>query len=81
MATMKKVEYPQLKTYIAQFGWDTKTMMLMLGYNVSNKFQFINLETGRIFNLTFETPEDAHEWLKSVATIHEEDIICTTYVP
>lgn len=81
MASVEKINYPHLKTYIVKIGWETKAMMLMLGYNVNNKFQFVNLETGRILNLTFETPKDAYDWLKSVATICEEDVICTTYVP
>lgn len=81
MASMAKMDYPSVKTYIAKFSWNNKPMMLMLGYNVDNKFQFIDLETGRIMNLSFETVEDAEEWLNIHSEILERDIICQTYVP
>ena len=81
MASMTKIDYPSVKTYIAKFSWNNKPMMLMLGYNVDNKFQFIDLETGRIMNLSFETVEDAEEWLNTHSEVLERDVICQTYVP
>lgn len=81
MASMTKIDYPSVKTYIAKFSWNNKALMLMLGYNVDNKFQFIDLETGRIMNLSFETVGDAEEWLNTHSEILERDVICQTYVP
>lgn len=81
MASMTKIDYPSVKTYIAKFSWNNKPMMLMLGYNIDNKFQFIDLETGRIMNLSFETVEDAEEWLNTHSEVLERDVICQTYVP
>ncbi len=78
---MTKINYPSVKTYIAKFSWNNKPLMLMLGYNVDNKFQFIDLEIGRIMNLSFETVEDAEEWLNTHSEILERNVICQTYVP
>lgn len=81
MASMTKIDYPSVKNYITKFSWSNKALMLMLGYNIDNKFQFINLETGQIMNLIFETVEDAEEWLNTHSEILEKDVICQTYVP
>lgn len=81
MASMTKIDYPRVKNYIAQFSWNEEPLMLLLGYDINNKFQFIDLNTGRIMNLTFDTVEDAESWLGSVAEILERDAICQTYVP
>lgn len=78
---MTKVNYPNVKTYIVQFIWNKNPLMLKLGYNVNNKFQFIDLKTGQIMNLTFETVEDAEGWLNTHSEILERDIICQTYIP
>lgn len=81
MASMTKIDYPSVKNYIAKFSWSNKPLMLMLGYNVDNRFQFINLETGRIMNLSFNTVKDAEKWLNTHSEIFERNIICQTYVP
>lgn len=81
MASMTKIDYPSVKNYITKFSWSNKALMLMLGYNIDNKFQFINLETGQIMNLIFETVEDAEEWLNTHSEVLEKDAICQTYVP
>lgn len=81
MASMTKIDYPSVKNYIVKFSWSNKALMLMLGYNIDNKFQFINLETGQIMNLIFETVEDAEEWLNTHSEVLEKDAICQTYVP
>ena len=81
MAEMNKINYPSVKTYIAQMRWKTKPVMLMLGYDVNNRFQFIDLNTGRIMNLNFKTVDDAEQWLKVTGQILEKDTICQTYVP
>lgn len=81
MASMTKIDYLRVRNYIAQFTWHKEPLMLLLGYNVDNKFQFVDLAAGRIMNLTFETVEDAEKWLGSVAEILERDAICQTYVP
>lgn len=81
MASMTKINYPSVKNYIAKFSWSNTALMLMLGYNVDNKFQFINLETGQIMNLIFETVEDAEEWLNTHSDVLERNAICQTYVP
>ena len=36
--------------YKVRFKYENKTFNLLLGYNVNFKFQFINLDTGRILN-------------------------------
>lgn len=79
MASMTKIDYPRVKTYIAKFSWSNTA--LMLGYNIDNKFQFVNLETGQIMNLIFGTVEDAEEWLNTHSEVLEKDVICQTYVP
>lgn len=81
MASMTKIDYPSVKNYIAKFSWSNKALMLMLGYNIDNKFQFINLETGQIMNLIFDTVEDAEEWINTHAEVLERNVICQTYVP
>lgn len=81
MASMTKINYPSVQTYIAQFSWNNTPLMLMLGYNVDNKFQFINLETGQIMNLIFSTVEDADGWINTHAEVLEKNAICQTYVP
>lgn len=83
MASRKKIDYPNLKTYIVDFPSKDKASMLMLGYNVSDHFQFVDLETGRIMNLVFETIDEAEKWLAKASKIIERnvDVINTTYVP
>lgn len=81
MASMTKIDYPRVKNYIAQFTWNREPLMLLLGYDVNNKFQFVDLATGRIMNFTFDTVEEAEHWLSSVSEILERNTICQTYVP
>lgn len=49
--------------YKVRFKYENKTFNLLLGYNVNFKFQFINLDTGRILNLEFNTVPEAERWL------------------
>lgn len=80
MATSPKFEY-QPQNYIAKFGWNGKSSCLLLCYNVNHEYCFIDLEKGRILNLTFSTVDGAEKWLYSVAEVYEKNAICTTYVP
>ena len=49
--------------YKVRFKYENKTFNLLLGYNVNFKFQFINIDTGRILNLEFNTVPEAERWL------------------
>ena len=49
--------------YKVRFKYENKTFNLLLGYNVNFKFQFINLDTGRILNLEFNTVPETERWL------------------
>ena len=81
MASSPKKYYPVPKNYIVKFSWSNATSYLILALNVDEKFQFVDLRSGRIMNLVFETVEDAEKWLDSISQIHEINAICTTYVP
>lgn len=78
---MTKIDYPKARNYIVQFTWNEEPLMLLLGYDINNKFQFIDLITGQIMEFTFDTVEDAEKWLGRVAKILERNAICQTYVP
>lgn len=81
MASSPKIDYAYPKNYIVKFSWSNAASYLILAYNVDNKFQFVDLRSGRIMNLVFDTVDDAERWLDSISQILERDTICTTYVP
>lgn len=81
MASSPKINYPRAFNYIAKFSHSNEVMMLLLGYNVDNRFQFINLKTGCIMNLSFDSVEDAETWLYTMSEVIEKDAICPMYVP
>ena len=80
MASSPKFEY-QPQNYVVRFGWNNKSSFLLLCYNVNHEYCFVDLESGRIFNMNFSTVGEAEKWLSGVAEIFEKNIICTTYVP
>lgn len=80
MASSPSFEYkPQ--NYVVKFGWNNKSSFLLLCYNVSHEYCFVDLESGRIMNLAFSTVGEAEKWLYEHAEVYEKNIICTTYVP
>ena len=81
MATAVKVNYPNAQNYIAKFTHKEKPSFLLLCVNVNEEFQFIDLQTGRIHNISFDTVEEAEKWLYAVAEVYEKNAIATTYVP
>lgn len=58
--------------YKVRFKYEDKISNLLLGYNVDFKFQFINLNTGRILNLIFDTIPEAERWLKNAAEVLDD---------
>lgn len=81
MAEYTKVDYPNVQNYIVKFSWSNKVHYLILAYDCNNEFRFVDLRTGQILNMRFESVEEAEKWLRTVAIIHEQNAICTTYVP
>lgn len=61
-----------INQYKVRFKIENKITNLLLGYNIDEKFQFINLDTGRIMNLVFEDIQEAEEWLKNVAEVFND---------
>lgn len=59
--TINYIENPN--KYKVRFKYKNKISNLLLGYNINFKFQFINLDTGRILNLEFNTVPEAERWL------------------
>lgn len=59
--------------YKVRFKYENKITNLLLGYNTDFKFQFINLDTGRILNLVFETVPEAERWLNKTAKVIENE--------
>lgn len=66
--------------YIVKYSHEWKTSFLLLVRNVDHEFQFVDLGTGELMNVFFETEELAEQWLHSVGIILEKNIICPTYV-
>ena len=66
MASSPTVDYPEVKKYLCTFGHTPSTVLLVLCYNVNRKFQFVNLNTGRIMNLEFEDVEEAEAHLEMI---------------
>ena len=56
----------EVRKYICTFGHTPLSMLLVLCYNVNQRFQFVNLTQGRIMNLEFEDADSAEQWLTSV---------------
>ena len=55
-----------VRKYICTFGHTPLSMLLVLCYNVNQRFQFVDLTQGRIMNLEFEDADSAEQWLTSV---------------
>ena len=80
MASAPKFEYtPQ--NYIVNFGWSNEISYLLLCYNVSHKYCFVDLRNGRVLNLVFDRVDEAEKWLYKNASVHEKNAIEVTYVP
>lgn len=80
MASSPKVEYKNVNNYIVKFGHSGITY-LILCYNVNREFQFVDLQTGAIHNLSFKDVEEAEKWLYAIAEVLEKNVMETTYVP
>jgi hypothetical protein len=80
MASSPKINYPVVQNYIVKYPYEDKETYLILAYNVDRKFQFVNLQTGQIMNLSFDTVEDAEEHLSMISTLLKKNIIDTIYV-
>ena len=81
MATSPRVDYPIPQNYIAKFTHESNLSYLLLCVEVNQRFQFVDLGRGRVHNISFDTAEDAEEWLYAVAEVYEKNAIVTTYVP
>ena len=81
MATAAKVDYPNAQNYIAKFTHKENPSFLLLCVNVDEEFQFVDLQTGRIHNVSFDIVKDAEKWLYTVAKVLDKNVIAQTYVP
>lgn len=81
MASSPKINYPVVQNYIVKYPYEDKATYLILAYNVDRKFQFVNLQTGQIMNLSFDTVEEAEGHLSMISTLLDKNVIATTYVP
>ena len=68
--------------YLVSFGLSNAISYLLLCYNSNQKFCFVDLETGHIFDKDlFNTVDEAENWLFSIAKIYAKNEIATTYIP
>ena len=67
MAVNFGIGYSDVKKYLCTFGHTPLSMLLVLCYNVNQKFQFVNLTQGRIMNLEFDNVVEAEKWLFQTA--------------
>ena len=81
MASSPKVNYESANNYIVKFGHSNEIDYLILCYNVDRKFQFVSLHSGCIYNLVFDTWQEAEKWLYDFSEVLEKNVIETTYVP
>lgn len=81
MASSPKVDYKNVNNYIVKFGHNDENDYLILCYNVDRKFQFVSLKSGAIYNLAFDSVEEAEGWLYKFHCVLYKNAICTTYVP
>ena len=58
--------------YKVRFKIENKITNLLLVYNIDKRFQFVNLDTGRIMNLVFEDISEAEEWLRNTAEVFND---------
>lgn len=78
--TGPKFEYNPTN-YIVKFLHKRNTSYLILIYNVDHKYQFVDLKEGRLFNVEYDTVEEAEKMLACSACIIEKNAMETTYVP
>ena len=71
MATSSKINYTPRK-YLVKFGWSSKIFHLLLCYNVNHEYCFVDLESGKIFNLTFSTVDEAEKWLYQTTEVQNK---------
>lgn len=74
MASSPKVDYKEVKNYVVKFGHSNEIDILFLCYNVDRNFQFVSIKTGAIYNLAFETIEEAEKWLYSFSNVLTKDL-------
>ena len=78
--TGPKFEYSP-NNYIVKFLHKRNISYLILIYNVDHKYQFVDLKEGRLFNVEYDTVEEAEKMLACAACIIEKNAMETTYVP
>lgn len=77
----KELNYPHPNNYIVTFPWQREPAYLLLVYDESARFRFLDLKTGALKVMSFESVEKAEDWLSKFSTIHNKNVMEVTYVP
>ena len=80
MASSPKVINCSPNNYVVKFGHSNENDHLLLCYNVDRLFQFVSMKNGNVFNLAFNSVDEAEEWLYKFAEVLLKNEIETTYV-
>lgn len=81
MASLSKVNYPVPQNYVVKFAYEDNSSFLLLCVEVNQRYQFVDLRKGKVYNLSFDTIQEAEDWLYSVAEVYAKNVIVTTYIP
>lgn len=81
MASLSKVNYSVPQNYVVKFIYENSSSFLLLCVEVNQRYQFVDLGKGKVYNLSFDTIQEAEDWLYAVAEVYEKNVIVTTYIP
>ena len=81
MVSSPKVINCSPNNYVVKFGHSNENDYLLLCYNVDRLFQFVSMKNGNVFNLAFDSVDEAEEWLYKFAEVLLKNGIEPTYIP